>query len=153
MSGRRRRREGTRCLRSGAPQIVRHLPAEFREEARDLRHVELVEDRFLRLAVEQEAERRFDATLGSMAPAVRRVQVSADIVTSWLVSPDPSRTDDMELQRIAFADPRNLDHRAIAPPPILAVLTSRLLKTYSRFWHSMILSAWNRVEDRDARHG
>src|ERR1051326_2600553 len=62
--GRRRKTAEQTLVRSLASvlpgQIFRQLALEFRKIARDDRHVEAPEDRLFGLAVEQEAERRFD---------------------------------------------------------------------------------------------
>src|SRR5262249_42538303 len=95
---------------SRSRQITRQLALEFGEVARDHRHVEAPEDRLLRLAVEQEAERRLDAALRRMLAAGEPLEgllPHRDAVTRL---PLALGDQPLKFERLARADAPNLDH-------------------------------------------
>ena len=91
-------------------EVARYFPIEFGEIARDHRQVEASENRLLRLAVEQEAERRLDKTLGRVLPAcqpIARLARHRDVVTGLT----PSFTDDnLEIERVVLCNSPDFNH-------------------------------------------
>src|SRR5215510_2613369 len=100
----------------GLREIARQLALEFREIARDHRHVELSQDRLLWLAIEQETEGGLDALLVGM-PAARqapqRVARHGDVVTGLALS---DAHHDVEAKRIAVGGAPDLDHGSLTAP-------------------------------------
>src|SRR6516225_7504797 len=97
-------------LLSELREVTRHLPLELGEVARDRRHVEASEDRFLWLAVEQEPEGRLETALrGMLARRQPFAHLSRhrDVVTSLVLS----FTDDhLENERVMLGEAPDLDH-------------------------------------------
>src|SRR5262249_28028801 len=91
-------------------EVARKLPCEIWEIARDQSHVELPEDRLLRLAVEQESERRLDAALRRMRAAgefIARFARHRDVVVGLAGS---VADDHRECERITVGRLPDLDH-------------------------------------------
>ena len=81
--------------------------------ARDLRHVEASQNRFLRLTVEQEQEGCFEAALGRVLARRQpfaHLSRHRDVVTSLGLS---LGDDHIEDEGIAFGSEPDLDHGAI----------------------------------------
>src|SRR5258708_33028286 len=97
-------------LLSELRKVTWHLPLELGEVARDRRHVEASEDRFLWLAVEQEPEGRFETALRRMLACrqpLAHLSRHRDVVTRLALS----LTDDhLENERAALGSEPDLDH-------------------------------------------
>src|SRR5262249_53109318 len=95
---------------SALRQVTRHLALELAEVARDLRHIEASENRFLRLTVEQEPEGCLEAALRRVlarSQPLARLSRHRDVVTGLALS---LGHDHLEHERIALAGEPDLDH-------------------------------------------
>src|SRR6516165_11378333 len=91
-------------------KVTWHLPLELGEVARDRRHVETPEDRFLGLAVEQETEGRLEAAFGRMPPRrqpLAHLSRHSDVVTSLALS---FADDHLENERVVRGSAPDLNH-------------------------------------------
>src|SRR5262245_36087952 len=93
-------------------EVARQLALELRKVMGDPDDVEMPQNRLLGLAIEQELERRLDATFRrvsachqSLASVSRHRQMMARLVAS-------DTHDDLEFEWIAFAGSLDLDHPA-----------------------------------------
>src|SRR5499426_1355889 len=87
-----------------------HLPLELGEVARDHRHVEASEDRFLWLAVEQEPEGRLDTAFRCMLARrqpLAHLSRHGDVVTSLALS---FADDYVENERVVLGSAPDLNH-------------------------------------------
>jgi hypothetical protein len=94
---------------SGRREVLRELPLEFGEVARDHRHVEASENGFLRLAVEQESEGCFETALRRMLARQLLASFSRhrDVVMGLPISlPD----DHLEFKMVVVCRTSDLDH-------------------------------------------
>src|SRR6516225_7037553 len=91
-------------------KVTWHLPLELWEVARDRRHVEAPEDRFLGLAVEQEPEGRLETAFGRMPPRrqpLAHLSRHGDVVTSLAFS---FADDHLENERVVRGSAPDLNH-------------------------------------------
>src|SRR5215471_11994192 len=98
-------------------KVTWHLPLELGEVARDRRHVEAPEDRFLGLAVEQEPEGRFETAFRGMLARrqpLAHLSRHRDVVTSLALS---FADDHLENERVALGSAPNLDHVGLLGDP------------------------------------
>src|SRR6266849_9369147 len=85
-------------------KVTWHLPLELGEVARDRRHVEAPEDRFLWLPVEQELEGRLETAFRRMLPRrqpLAHLSRHRDVVTSLTLS---FADDHLENERIVLGN-------------------------------------------------
>src|SRR5262252_4227112 len=91
-------------------KVTWHLPLELGEVARDRRHVEAPEDRFLGLAVEQEPEGRLNTAFRRMLPRrqpLAHLSRHGDVVASLALS---LADDHIENERVVRGSTPDLNH-------------------------------------------
>src|SRR5690349_7354787 len=91
-------------------KVTWHLPLELGEVAREGRHVETPEDRFLGLAVEQETEGRLETAFGRMLPRrqpLAHLSRHGDVVMSLALS---FADDHLENERVVLGSAPDLNH-------------------------------------------
>src|SRR5262245_39961155 len=103
-------------LASGLQKVTRHLPFELGEIARDRRDVEASQNRFLRLAVEQKPECRFQTALRRMlarGQAFAHLLRHRDVVMCLTVS---FADDHLKAGRRGFRGASDVDHAGLLAP-------------------------------------
>jgi len=108
-------------------EVARQFPIEFGEIARDHRYVEMYENRLLRLAVEQETERRLETTLRRLSTdcqPVARFSRHRDVVMGLTSS---FTNDHLESEGVILRNAPDLDH-----VDLLSRLRNRSLSRHRR---------------------
>src|SRR6516165_5923993 len=97
-------------LLSELRKVMWHFSLELGEVARDRRHVEASENRFLRLTVEQEPEGRFETALRRVLARrqpLAHLSRHRDVVMGLALS---FSDDHLENERVVLGSASNLDH-------------------------------------------